>query len=189
MIINFWYNSPVANWRGVIMNTIFAAAFAVLMNANANAMMPEFTDSQEIHCLATNMYWEARNQSTRGQMAVGHVTMNRVKDDRFPNTVCEVVMQGPTRPSWKDKTKHYPVRNRCQFSWYCDGKADKIPEADEDLYQILLAISFKLYYNQFRDFTGGATHYHADYVSPEWRHTKTKTFVEQNHIFYRWEKI
>ena len=73
----------------------------------------------EVSCLAMNMYHEARNQSFAGQLAVANVTMNRVNDERFPDTICEVVKQGPTRPSWKDKTKRVPIRNRCQFLWFC----------------------------------------------------------------------
>ena len=38
------------------------------------------------------------------------------------------------------------------------------------------------------DITEGATHYHADYVYPTWRKTKTKTIEIEDHIFYRWEK-
>jgi len=38
------------------------------------------------------------------------------------------------------------------------------------------------------DITEGATHYHADYVTPDWASTKTKTTEIQDHIFYRWEK-
>ena len=75
-------------------------------------------DRQEISCLADNMYWEARNQSTKGLIAVGYVTMNRVADHRYPYTVCEVVEQGPVRESWKTKGVYYPIKNRCQFSWY-----------------------------------------------------------------------
>ena len=52
---------------------------------------------EEISCMADNIYFEARNQGTAGWSAVASVTLNRVKDKRFPNTVCEVVKQGPTR--------------------------------------------------------------------------------------------
>ena len=47
-------------------------------------------------CLALNVYHEARDQPFIGQVAVAQVVMNRVHDDRFPNTVCEVVQEGPT---------------------------------------------------------------------------------------------
>ena len=59
-------------------------------------------------CLALNTYHEAKNQSLVGQIATAQVVMNRVEDDRFPNTICEVVKQGPTRPSWEDPKKEYP---------------------------------------------------------------------------------
>jgi spore germination cell wall hydrolase CwlJ-like protein len=77
-------------------------------------------------CLAMNVYHEARNQSFIGQVAVAQVVMNRVKDNRFPNDVCEVVTQGQTY-SWKPDV---PIRNRCHFSWYCDGKSDKPRDAE-----------------------------------------------------------
>ena len=171
------------------MNSLFVMALSVFLGSQATGMPPKFSDAQEISCLATNIYFEARNQDMRGQMAVGHVVMNRVKDERFPKSVCEVVLQGPTRPSWKDKSIHYPVRHRCQFSWYCDGAADKIHPKDENIFELINSMAFKIYHDQFRDFTGGATHYHADYVSPGWRHTKTKTITVGNHIFYRWEQF
>ena len=81
---------------------------------------------EEISCMADNIYFEARNQGTAGWSAVASVTLNRVQDKRFPNTVCEVVKQGPTRESWKQNGEFYPLKHRCQFSWYCDGKADVV---------------------------------------------------------------
>ena len=50
----------------------------------------------ERECLADNIYFEARNQGFAGWVAVAQVTLNRVRDDRFPNTICEVVKQGLT---------------------------------------------------------------------------------------------
>ena len=89
----------------------------------------DYLDKQAV-CLANNMYHEARSQGLAGQLAVSLVVLNRVKDSRYPNTICEVVHQGPVRESWKTKGKdvadsernYYPIRHRCQFSWYCDGK-------------------------------------------------------------------
>ena len=139
-------------------------------------------------CLALNTYHEAKNQSMIGQVATAQVVMNRVADSRFPNTVCEVVKQGPTRPSWEDPNKEYPIRNRCQFSWYCDGKSDE-PRRDskewrraQDYARIVLSGRIVL------DVTEGATHYHATYVRPAWAKTKTRTTRIESHIFYRWEK-
>ena len=144
-------------------------------------------------CLADNMYFEARNQSWRGIIAVGMVTLNRVSDNRFPDILCDVVKQGPTSKWWfKTKGKIVPIRHKCQFSWYCDGKSDKIPEFDIDLYTAIFARASRMIgaYNwgKLDDMTQGSTHYHADYVYPEWREQKTKMLQIGNHIFYRWEK-
>ena len=89
----------------------------------------------EIYCLAENIYHEARGEADIGKQAVAHVVLNRVSRDDFPNTICAVIRQGPIRESWttrKDKTLsdskriYWPVKNKCQFSWYCDGKGDQI---------------------------------------------------------------
>ena len=149
-------------------------------------------------CLALNVYHEAKNQDIDGMYAVADVVMNRVEDHRYPNTVCGVVKQGPTRESWKtrlldlpdDERVYYPIRHRCQFSWYCDGKSDDIPSFDGKLFELMYDYA-ELYLRPdiiLIDITDGATHYHADYVFPEWRKSKTKTVEIGDHIFYRWEK-
>ena len=127
---------------------------------------------EELYCLAKNIYFESRNQPKLGRMAVGQVTMNRVNSKRFPNTVCSVIKQGGEK------------RNRCQFSWYCDGKSDE-PESgsvwDESVYLALL-----IYSEEFTvDVTEGALWYHATYVSPEWAKHYEKTVQINEHIFYR----
>ena len=148
-------------------------------------VVEEKTDP-ELICLAMNIYHEARNQSMAGQMAVALVTMNRVNDPRYPNTICEVVMEGPTRTSWVDKSKEYPIKHRCQFSWYCDGLSDTVKDFDTFIKITKLA---DIIMTQFVvDITDGATHYHADYVKPSWAATKTRTTKIDDHIFYRWEK-
>ena len=151
--------------------------------------------SDPVECLALNMYHEARGQGSAGLLGVSSVVLNRVKDKRFPNTICEVIYQGPTRESWKTRQTpdpndavFYPVRDRCQFSWYCDGRSDEPKE--KKVYQRLLTIASSIVYNNisFIDITDGATHYHADYVRPAWAEVKTRTTRIGNHIFYRWEK-
>ena len=138
-------------------------------------------------CLAKNIYFEAKNQGTAGWAAVASVTLNRVNDTRYPNSICEVVYQGPARPSWKDPELMIPIRHKCQFSWYCDGKSDVMRNTSKreeiiKFAEYVLSTKFDL------DITDGATHYHADYVYPAWAKTKTKTIEIGDHIFYRWEK-
>ena len=47
----------------------------------------------EIKELANAIFHEARGESREGQIAVGHVILNRVKDRRYPDTVRGVVWQ------------------------------------------------------------------------------------------------
>ena len=147
-------------------------------------------DPIQATCLAENVYYESRNQGTAGWSAVISVTMNRVKDKRFPNTICGVVKQGPTRESWKQNGTYYPIKHKCQFSWYCDGKTDVIHKKDAKLYKEIYNLSYVSLIKDITilDITDGATHYHADYVTPSWARTKTKTIEIGDHIFYKWEK-
>jgi len=134
-------------------------------------------------CMAVNLYHEAGNQSMIGQMAVGQVVLNRVADKRLPNTVCEVVKQAVT---YKKSDK--PIRWKCQFTWYCDGKKDE-PDFNSRTWRLALDhASILITKNILLDITEGATHYHATYVRPAWAKTKTRTTRIDKHIFYRWEK-
>ena len=153
-------------------------------------------DIEEARCLAENVYHEARNQGTAGWLAVAAVTMNRVIDNRFPNTICEVVFQAETKESWKTKGKKdilaaerifNPIRHRCQFSWYCDGKSDDINNVS--IYMEIMQFSRLILTSQVMmfDITDGATFYHADSITPSWAKSKIKTIEIGDHIFYRWK--
>ena len=70
--------------------------------------------TEDLNCLALNIYFEARSEPLDGKLAVGHVVLNRAADKRYPNKICEVVKQGGEKR-----------RNKCQFSWWCDGRSDR----------------------------------------------------------------
>ena len=92
-------------------------------------------DEESVTCLAKNAYFEARNQSILSQIAVSQVVLNRVKSADFPNTVCGVVYEAQISKWYKENmNKEVPIRNRCQFSWYCDGKADIINDQNSVSY-------------------------------------------------------
>jgi len=131
-------------------------------------------------CLALNVYHEARDQPLVGQYAVAEVVLNRVYDIRFPHTVCEVVKQGPTY-TWK---KDLPVRNRCQFSWYCDGKSDK--PKDKAAWRIAQSVARDTLTGKPAGNIGYATHYHSVHVRPSWASSKVLIGKIGDHIFYRW---
>ena len=133
---------------------------------------------EAITCLALNIYFESRNQPIEGQVAVSQVVLERVKSKKYPNTVCEVVFQGPTY-SW---SVNYPIRDRCQFSWYCDGLSDK--PKDKIAWLNSLEVAEKVYYG-LTDTVKGATHYHSVKVDPWWAKYKVKVKQIGDHIFYR----
>ncbi|SVB12061.1 uncharacterized protein METZ01_LOCUS164915, partial [marine metagenome] len=64
------------------------------------AAASEMNPDGSVECLALNMYYEARDQGSAGLLGVSSVVLNRVKDKRFPNTICEVVEQGPISRWW-----------------------------------------------------------------------------------------
>lgn len=147
--------------------------------------------AEALLCLSLNLYHESRNQSFAGMIAVANVVMNRVASEDYPNTVCEVVRQGPVRESWKTRQdptlkeherEYYPVRNRCQFSWYCDGRPD-IP-LNLEMYERVKSIARLVLSGAINDITEGALFYHADYVDPPWSRFMDKTVKIDDHIFY-----
>ena len=136
---------------------------------NLNLQISQFTKEArgEIYCLAENIYFEARGESNLGQMAVAWVTLNRVQDPNFPNTICEVV--------WEDG----------QFSWTHDGKSDK--PTDPIAWMDAQTIAWLVYNTQDKQFdpTDGATMFHANYVKPKWRKEYEQTSRIDNHVFYK----
>ena len=130
----------------------------------------------EIECLALNVYFESRGESVRGRHAVANVTMNRVFDEAFPNTVCEVVRQGAM-----DGRK--ARRNSCQFSWWCDGRSDR--PVDQRAWENSLEIAQTVYWDRSRDPTDGALWFHAQYVDPKWASSFDRGPQIGKHLFYK----
>jgi spore germination cell wall hydrolase CwlJ-like protein len=126
---------------------------------------------EELRCLALNIYFEARGEPDRGKIAVGHVVMNRVASNHFPDTICSVVKQGG-----EDR------RHQCQFSWWCDGRSD-IP-TDRRAWRHSKALAQQIYWGLAKDPTLGALWYHANYVAPSWRTRFIRSAVIGEHIFY-----
>jgi len=125
-------------------------------------------DTKSQRCVALAMYWEARGEGREGMLAVGSVVLNRVHDQRFPNSVCGVVYQGGETPP-------------CQFSWWCDGKSDR--PTDGALWATSLDLAGELLTARPRDPTHGALYFHNTAIRSPWRKTRTATIG--NHVFYR----
>ncbi len=129
---------------------------------------------KELWCLATAVYFEARGESYRGQVAVAQVVMNRTKHRLYPDTICGVVFENEQR------------RNSCQFSFACDGRPETV--TDRSAWVQAQDIAKKvtdgdLYLTEVAE----ATHYHATYVSPRWAPRMHKMTQIGLHIFYRFK--
>lgn len=125
---------------------------------------------EDLQCLALTVYFEARGEPEKGQVAVAHVVMNRVRDRRWPGNVCDVVHEGGRE------------RENCQFSWYCDRYGDN-PRHRTD-WNAAFDLARTAYWSGSEDPTGGALWYHAVYVKPIWRRKLVRWGRIGTHIFY-----
>ncbi|WP_306027151.1 cell wall hydrolase [Stappia sp. MMSF_3263] len=139
----------------------------------ANRALPaSVITAKEQRCLAEAVYFEARGEPVDGQAAVAQVVLNRVRNPAYPETICKVVYQN----------RH--LRNRCQFSFACDGVRDRISEKPE--WEVAQKVARETVSGQrYLEKVGASTHYHATYVSPRWaRYMKRLDKIGQ-HIFYK----
>tara|TARA_B100000676_G_C17969695_1_gene782509 strand:- start:321 stop:923 length:603 start_codon:yes stop_codon:yes gene_type:complete len=146
-----------------------------------------FAKNNEITCLAKNMYFEARSEGIAGVVATTQVVYNRVDSEEYPNTICEVIEQAKISQWWlKEKGVIKPIKNKCQFSWFCDGYSDE--PKDDKTYSELFELAEQFVNGDHKnmiDITGGALWYHADYVHPRWANSKEVTAKVGRHIFYK----
>ncbi|MGE0062859.1 MAG: cell wall hydrolase [Xanthobacteraceae bacterium] len=128
--------------------------------------------AKSLRCLANAVYFEARSEPIRGQMAVAQVVMNRVFSDFYPNDVCGVVYQNSHR------------RLACQFTFACDGKSKAIH--DRHSWSVANRIARQTLDGQiYLPEVGKSTHYHAAYVRPIWAREMRKLARFGLHSFYR----
>lgn len=122
--------------------------------------------TQELTCLARNIYYEAPDEPYLGKLAVAIVTMNRVRHPEFPKTVCGVVYQ--------------KNRRGCQFSWTCGPKA----RFNEKLYNQSLEIAKAVLTNDISVVSlENALYFHNTHVSPNWTFARPVVRIGE-HIFY-----
>jgi N-acetylmuramoyl-L-alanine amidase len=139
----------------------------------------------EVMCLAKNIYHEARGESIDGQLAVAFVTVNRARSNKFPNTVCGVVYQAKHSRWWKEKfNKLVPLRNKCQFSWYCDGRSDEI--RDLRAWEVSVSVAQLVLHDEVEDITNGAVfYYNPAKANPHWKSSFKRVALVDNHVFLK----
>ena len=157
----------------ILLSAVFAtypsSSFAVVHGMAVfyekySGAVPKDNYDAHLHCLALNVYHEARGESVAGMFAVAAVTMNRVKSARFPNDVCSVVWQ------------------RGQFSWTKDGRSDMPRELSAWQHALWIA-SLTLEYNP-ENFVGDATYFHSVRANPKWAKVKRLVTRLGRHYFY-----
>lgn len=130
-----------------------------------------FSEAEQ-KCLTAGVYFEARGETVKGQAAVAQVILNRVRNPAYPDTICGVVYQND----------HW--RNRCQFSFACDGIRDRV--ASPAHWAMARDVSMAVTAGKiFIPEVASSTHYHATYVNPRWAGTMEKMKKIGLHIFYR----
>lgn len=142
-----------------------------IKDVNAQEHVNSLPDN-EVHCLQQNIFFEARNQSTLGQVAVAWVTLNRVDSNRYPSSICEVV--------WQHK----------QFSW---TNTDKVGEPSDNILEqrawedagLIAKVVLMDWIKGKSSPVEQSVMYHADYVKPYWAASYEQVVKIDNHIFYR----
>lgn len=147
-----------------------------LVMAGSPAIASHCSKEDKIHALALNMYHEARGEGFEAMQMVGEVTLNRVDNEHFPDGICDVVYQAR-----RDKSGN-PIRHKCQFSWYCDGRSDN--PRNEDMWEASIDIATGLVYGTIDLIGIDATHYHTVAVNPWWAEEYTMVGRYGNHVFY-----
>lgn len=125
--------------------------------------------TDDLACLASNIFHEARGESREGQVQVALVTMNRVASPQYPDTVCGVVYQ------------------KAQFSWTADDPIIDLGNAAERAsYVQAMSIAQGVIDGEFEADNTGATHYYnAHKVNPSWAGKLSMVGIWGNHTFLR----
>jgi spore germination cell wall hydrolase CwlJ-like protein len=136
----------------------------------ALAVAPLSTDStntDEVNCLARNIYFEAPAEPLEGKIAVAQVTINRTKHKNYPATICGVVYQQNKRG--------------CQFSWVCEPprKIDStaFARAKKIATQVLAGKGLLKTLSK-------ALFFHNDTVNPKWASEMQMLTKIGGHTFY-----
>ena len=167
------YNPKKVVWSPLAMLSPLPKPLGKGDHAWMRRSLPASTYSAEQQrCLATAVYFEARGESAKGQAAVAQVVLNRVRNPAYPDTVCGVVYQNAQQ------------RNRCQFSFACDGIAERVRR--QSAYQRAARIAMAVTTGEtYVSEVGSSTHYFANYVRPRWASSMVKMASIGDHIFFR----
>ncbi len=162
-----------ARWRHEIVRRRHARAGRLVRIRSARVEFARMSRRGQGFCLATAIYFEARDEPARGQRAVAAVILARAHTPGRPKTICGVVFEG----SWR--------KTGCQFSFACDGRPDVAHWRSRWLRAQRVAASVMHHQGRTRWLVRGATFYHTKYVHPRWDKRMVRVARIGAHIFYR----
>ena len=139
----------------------------------------ELNDNEytERKCLVEAIYFEGRSEELIAQLAIANVIIERVRLPNYPNTVCKVVRQGRYY-------KGNPIRHKCAFSYWCDGKSERM--YNKRAKETAIKVAAMAMNGILVEITLEATHYHTRAVSPYWSRHERITYLGSlgSHLFY-----
>lgn len=91
----------------ILLSTI--CIFLVDNNKSNNISIAKTTASSDVQLMARAINGEARGEPYEGQVAVGAVILNRVKDSRFPNSISGVIYQSGAFTAVADGQINAPI--------------------------------------------------------------------------------
>ena len=143
---------------------------------------------QDIDCMTANIFFESRNQSLDGKKLVAKSVMNRVLNGKYTqgkdNTLCNVITAGIKRDN-------VPVRNMCQYSWYCDGISDRPNlknKAEFNAWTLSNKIAIAML-NGSMTYDSVLTHYHTYAVSPSWKFSPKMIYINRVGVHLAYNEI
>lgn len=172
-------------------SSVFISSMTLISTKSLPFSKPDYIEKalfyeQEKNCMALGLYHEARGEPIIGQYAVGATVLNRVRSSAYPNSVCGVIFQN----------QH--LRNRCQFSFACDGISD-IPKNESSflkmhrLARVLLTNGIsreaKFIGHTFQASVNDMTHYHRYDVYPRWSKKLEKLSKLGAHVFFKSKRV
>lgn len=152
-------------------NDIATITEPVTAPITARPLLAAADQTRAIDCMTAAIAYEAGYEPLAGREAVAQVILNRVREPRFPKTVCGVVFEGSQR------------RTGCQFTFTCDGSL--LRRLRSEVVESARATAVSVLSGYAPDRVRGATHYHANYVNPYWAATGQMTAQIGAHLFYR----
>lgn len=177
-LLKRWWGDLAYHWHtGARLPWILAGSVVVVLTAFSSvmhAMVARDAKQRDLTCLAMNVYHEARGEPVAGQYGVAEVTMNRVADPRYPDSVCGVVYQ--------ERWDYLRKRHVSAFSW---TEFDTVEAPEGEAWQTAMVVAETTLDGDHDQVLEGAVHYHAAHIRPSWARGKQPVARIGRHLFYR----